>query len=77
MIDVTDEEVAILKRWKKRSDTLVLIRLKAEAILYMSRGVDIRIVADLVDRTGKTVNGWLADWKRERLASVVTGHAGN
>lgn len=64
-------------RWKKRSDTLILIRLKAEAILYASRGVGLDIIAELVDRSEKTVRGWLAEWRRERLCSVVTGHAGN
>lgn len=64
-------------RWKKRSDTLIVMRLKAEAILYASRGVDPAIVAELVDRSVRTVVGWLADWRQRRLCSVVTGHAGN
>ncbi|WP_415111379.1 winged helix-turn-helix domain-containing protein [Micropruina sp.] len=51
--------------------------MKAEAILYISEGVDPVIVAKLVDRTLKTVQGWIADWQETRLCSVVTGHAGN
>ena len=30
-VDVTQKEHDVLLRWKKRSDTLVLVRLKAEA----------------------------------------------
>ncbi len=67
----------VLMGWKKRSDTMVLIRLKAEAVLYVSRGVDVDIVAEMVDRSVKTVQGWLRDWSETRLGSVVTGHAGN
>lgn len=67
----------MLMGWKKRSDTLILVRLKAEAVLYISRGVDVGIVAELVDRSVKTVQGWLRDWREARMCSVVTGHAGN
>ncbi len=51
--------------------------MKSEAILYISEGVDIKIVAKLTDRSVKTVKGWVTDWTRTRLQSVVTGHAGN
>lgn len=77
IVDVTPDELAVLMRWKRRSDALVLIRLKAEAVLYVSEGVDSAIVAKLVDRSVRTVAGWLADWRERRLCSVVTGHAGN
>ncbi|MCI1749290.1 MAG: IS630 family transposase [Acidipropionibacterium sp.] len=77
MVEVTDEERTILMRWKKRSDTLILPRIKSEAVLYISEGVDIAIVAKLTGRSVKTVKGWIADWSRTRLQSVVTGHAEN
>ena len=69
--------MSVLMSWKKRADTLTLIRLKAEAVLYVSQGVSPEIVAKLVDRSAKTVQGWLRDWQEARLCSVVTGHAGN
>ena len=69
--------MGVLLRWKKRSDTLTLIRMKAEAVLYVSEGVSPEIVAKLVDRSVRTVRGWLDDWRETRLCSVVTGHAGN
>jgi transposase len=77
LVSVAPDEREVLMRWKKRSDTLVLVRLKAEAVLYASRGVDLGVIAEMVDRTRKTVQGWLADWRVWRLGSVVTGHQGN
>ena len=74
---MTKEERDVLLRWKKRSDSFVLVRLKAEAVLYASRGVDVSIIAEMVDRSRRTVRDWLASWRLTRLCSVVTGHAGN
>ena len=76
-VEVTPEETAVLIRWKKRSDNHVLVRMKAEAILYASRGVDVGIIAEMVERTERTVQEWLADWQATRMCSVLTGHAGN
>ena len=76
-VEVTLEETAVLIRWKKRSDNHVLVRMKAEAILYASRGVDVGIIAEMVERTERTVLEWLAEWQATRMCSVLTGHAGN
>ena len=76
-VEVTGEETAVLIRWKKRSDNHVLVRMKAEAILYASEGVGIDIIAKMVERAERTVQEWLADWQATRMCSVLTGHAGN
>ena len=76
-VEVTLEETAVLIRWRKRSDNHVLVRMKAEAILYASRGVDVGIIAEMVERTERTVQEWLADWQATRMCSVLTGHAGD
>ena len=39
-VEVIPEETAVLIRWKKRSDNHVLVRMKAEAVLYASEGVN-------------------------------------
>ena len=75
-IDMTDEERDILIRWKKRSDTYRLVRMKAEAIVYAARGVGLDIIAEMVERAEGTVREWLSQWRQTRLSSVVTGHAG-
>ena len=53
-IDMTDEERDVLIRWKKRSDTYRLVRIKAEAIVYAARGVGLDIIAEMIERAGKT-----------------------
>ena len=73
---MTKEERDVLLRWKKRSDSFVLVRLKAEAVLYASRGVDVSIIAEMVDRSKRTVRDWLANWRLARLCSVVTQGVG-
>ena len=60
LVDVTKEERDVLLRWKKRSDSFVLVRLKAEAVLRASRGVDVSIIAEMVDRSERTVRDWPA-----------------
>jgi transposase len=77
MISIDPAERAVLLKWKKRNDTMVLIRMKAEAVLYASMGVDATIIASTLDRSPRTVSDWLRDWNAVRLCSVVTGHAGN
>ena len=59
-VDITAEERQSLLGWKKRSDSLILIRLKAEAILYASHGVDLDFVVEMVVRTVRTVKEWLS-----------------
>ena len=54
-IDMTDEERDILIRWKKRSDTYRLVRMKAEAIVYTARDVGLDIIAEMVERAERTV----------------------
>lgn len=76
-VSVDPDERKVLLNWKKRSDTMTLIRLKAEAVLYASMGVSVEIIAASVDRSQRTVSEWLSDWKYHRLQSVVTAHARN
>ena len=76
-VGVAPEETAVLVGWKKRSDNHVLVRMKAEAVLYASEGVGIGIIAETVERTERTVQEWPAEWRATRMCSVLTGHAGN
>ena len=70
-IDMTNEERDILIRWKKRSDTYKLVRMKAEAIVYAARGVGLDIIAEMVERAEETVREWLSEWRRYREAYSV------
>ena len=35
------------------------------------------IIAEMVERTERTVQEWLAEWQATRMCTVLTGHAGN
>jgi transposase len=76
-VSIDPDERKVLLNWKKRSDTMILIRLKAEAVLYASMDVAVEIISTSVDRSPRTVSEWLSDWNACRLKSVVTEHAGN
>jgi len=76
-VSVESSERTVLLNWKKRNDTMILVRLKAEAVLYASMGVGTEIIASSVDRSQRAVSEWLRDWNVSRLQSVVTGHSGN
>ena len=76
-VGVAPEETAVLVGWRRRSDNYVLVRMKTEAVLHASRGVDAGIIAETVERAERTVQEWLAEWWATRMCSVLTGHAGN
>ena len=76
-VGVAPEETAVLVGWRKRSDNHVLVRMKAEAILYASEGVGIGIIAKMVERAERAVQEWPADWQATRMRRVPAGHAGN
>ena len=75
-IDVSDSERRHLKDYKRKAKQ-ILVQAKAEAVLLASRGVDWGTIADFVDRKESTVAQWLREWSQARMASIVTGHAGN
>ena len=76
IIEVEDAEREVLLHWKKRIDSFVLVRLKAEAVLYVSEGVPAEVVARMVKRSKKTVEGWLRDWRARRLGFGGDGSCG-
>ena len=51
--------------------------MKTEAVLHASRGVDVGIIAEMVERTERTVQEWPAEWRGTRMRRVPAGHAGN
>ena len=74
---VESDERAVLQNWKRDAGSFVLVRLKSEAILLGSEEVPVEVIARFVDRSAATVKDWFRDWRKTRLESVVTGHAGN
>ena len=43
----------------------------------LSEGIGVDLVARLLERAAGTVVEWARDWRRDRLSSIRTGHAGN
>lgn len=75
-IKISDEEKALLKDYV-RTTPLVLIRLKAQAVLMRTKSMKLADIADIVSRSEWTVGQWLTDWDGSRMASIFTGHEGN
>lgn len=74
-IALTDEEITILKSYKRSRFSLV--QHKAEALLLLNGNIDINFIADFLDRRPSTVTTWAKDYQRIRMASLYTGHAAN
>ena len=74
--NITQDELVILRQYIKTSP-LVLVRLKANAILMASKGVSSADIGELYDHSARTIGSWLSAWRQRRLASIFTGHEGN
>jgi len=82
MIAVMEAVVVEEHEWSalqvhKTESPYKLMRRKSEAILMLSEGVGVDVVARLVERATRTVMEWARDWRRDRLSSICTGHVGN
>lgn len=73
---LSDEERRLLKEYKAKAPHKLVVK-KAEALLLLSRDVAPEIVAEFVDREPSTLVDWMTDWHQQRMASLLTGHAGN
>jgi transposase len=75
-IKITNDEKIILRSYVKKSP-LILVCLKAQTILMAARGISTEDIADIVGRKERTVILWMRGWRKERMASIVTGHRNN
>lgn len=73
---IQPDEAKILKAYAK-SSPLVLVRLKATAVLMASKGLSPLDIGDIQERAERTIQGWLGDFRNRRLASIFTGHEDN
>ena len=76
LVDVTDGS-EMFSRAGKPSEPFVLVRLKTEAILYASPGLDVHIIAEMTGQNESTVRNWFSAYRAAWLSSVVAGHDGN
>jgi transposase len=75
-VRLAESEVGILKQYKRQA-SLIAVQAKSEAMLLLNKDVDVAIIAHFVDRKPSTIMEWARQFNKTRLASVVTGHAGN
>lgn len=73
---VTDSEKQLLKQYKQ-APYYKTMGLRAEAILLLAGGVDTAVIGEFVDRAPSTIKSWARQWRKYRLASLYSGHAGN
>ena len=74
--NISESEKVLLRQYAKAAP-LVLVRFKAQAVLLAAGGVEASVIADYMDRTARTINNWLQDWRQRRMASLFTGHQHN
>lgn len=75
-LNISEEEKQIVKEYFKTSP-LMLIRLKAQAILMRNRSIHIVDIASVLSRDERTIRRWIKDFKLRRIASIFTGKKDN
>jgi len=74
--NITSEEKKLLRQHHNESPIL-LVQLKAHAILMWDNGMSDFGVADVVGRSERRVTLWRRDWNKQRMASIFSGHTDN
>ena len=75
-IDISNQEIVLLQDYAKTSP-LLLIRLKAYAILLAYGNTPKQNIGLAIKRQPRTISLWLGDWQERRIASLFTGHQNN
>jgi transposase len=74
--NITVEERKILVAFN-RDSPILLIRLKAQAVMASDQGLPSKSIALNVGKSTRAVDRWLSDWSRQRMASIFSGHEHN
>lgn len=75
-IHLSEDEKQILKNYFKASP-LILIRLKSQAILLRDKSIKVKDIADVLDKDVRSIERWIKDFNKRRLASIFTGQKDN
>ena len=73
---ITDEERTVLVAFNRDSPVL-LIRLKAQAIMSSDQGLSSKSIAINAGKSIRAIERWLSSWNKQRMASIFSGHADN
>lgn len=75
-IDINDEERLLLRDYFKTSP-ISLIRHKAQAIIMRSQDMFILEIAEALFVGERTIERWIKDFSKRRMASIFSGRVGN
>lgn len=75
-ITLSTEEKDILQRYFETSP-IKLIRLKAQAIVMRSSGIELNDIATAMFRDERTLERWIKDFSEKRIGSIFSGLVGN
>jgi transposase len=75
-INLTEDEKHLLGEYFKTS-SLKLIRLKAQAVLMRDKEMKLGDMSDLIFKEPRTIQRWLKDFSKKRMASIFSGHENN
>lgn len=73
---ITDEERKILVAFN-RDSPILLIRLKAQAVMSSDQGLSSKSIALNVGKGIRAIERWLSNWNEQRVASIFSGHQDN
>ena len=73
---LTNDERELLRGHFSKSP-ISLVRLKAQAILMRNEGLKQSLVAKFVVRSERTIQRWVRDFSKRRMASIFSGHKDN
>lgn len=75
-IDISDEEKVLLRNYFKTSP-VGLIRLKAQSVIMRSGKTTIKDISSFLFVGYRTVERWLQDFSKRRMASIMSGRVEN
>ena len=73
---ITDQERNTLVAFN-RDSPILLIRLKAQAVMASDQGLSSGSIALNVGKSIRAVERWLRHWNEQRTASIFSGHTNN
>lgn len=73
---LTEDEKELLQRHFQQSP-IKLIRIKAQAILMVDKGLRQELIAELLGRSTRSLQRYVKDFSERRIASIFSGHVDN
>lgn len=75
-IILSKDEVQLLQQYSAKAP-IELMRMKANAILIRRKKMSIGDIADIIGKSYRTIERWIEDFDKRRMASIFSGMADN